>query len=286
LNIDNLKLTKLTLGQVKTLVSYAQKEGWNPGPYDAEAFFNTDPDGFYGYILDNELIAGGSVVSYDGAFGFMGFFIVIPKYRGIGIGRKLWYERRNLLHSRLHSNAAIGMDGVLAMQSFYQKGGFEIAFRDERYEKMGSSFDVHPLISEIKEEDFQQILSYDTQCFGVDRSHFLKLWLQLPESHAFKYSENGMVKGYCMIRKAALGYKVCPLFANDFDIAQELYKACLNKATGSPVYIDIPVTNEKAVQLIKTFKATYVFECARMYYGTPPKMALDKVFGITTFELG
>jgi len=33
-------------------------------------------------------------------------------------------------------------------------------------------------------------------------------------------------------------------------------------------------------------KPVYVFECARMYYGKPPVVELDKIFGLTTFEVG
>ncbi len=286
MNLEQLEFTKLTLDHLKTLVSWAKNEGWNPGPYDAEAFYHTDPNGFYGYFLNNELIAGGSIVSYDGNFGFMGFFIVKLEFRGKGIGTKLWFQRRDTLLSRLKKEAAIGMDGVLAMQSFYKKGEFEIAFRDERYEKLGGDYDVHKNISKVTPEDFKEILIYDTECFGVDRSHFLKIWLQLPESVAFKYVANNVLKGFCMIRKVDSGYKVCPLFSDNFDIADELYKACLNEVKEQHLYLDIPVINDDAMKLIKKYNAKYVFECARMYYGTPPKIAIDKVFGITTFELG
>jgi GNAT superfamily N-acetyltransferase len=127
---DHLIFKRLNYKGLETLVKWAEKEGWNPGLYDAEVFWATDPGGYYGYYLDGELIAGGSIVSYDGKFGFMGFFIVKPEYRSKGIGRKLWYERRDKLLSRLDSGASIGMDGVVAMQSFYKKGGFEIAYVD------------------------------------------------------------------------------------------------------------------------------------------------------------
>ena len=68
-------------------------------------------------------------------------------------------------------------------------GTKKIAFRDERYERIGTSLDIHSDISNIENNDFQQILKYDTECFGLDRSTFLKEWLQLPESMAFKYLE-------------------------------------------------------------------------------------------------
>ena len=285
-NIDELQFRKLDLDGVKTLISWAEKEGWNPGPYDAEVYYKTDPDGFYGFFHNGTLIGGGSIVSYNKEFGFMGFFIVKPEYRSNGIGRKLWYQRRDTLLSRLNKGASIGMDGVITMQPFYRKGGFEILFRDERYEKIGMELTTDKNISSIINVDIESILTYDKKCFGFSRPQFMKPWLKLPENKTFKYVENGNLNGFAIVRKANKGFKVCPLFADNEMIAEELYKACLNSVVGEPLYLDIPVINKGAENIIKKYKATYVFECARMYYGKPPDIDIDKVFGITTFELG
>lgn len=285
-NIDDLQFQKLDLAGVKTLVRWAEEEGWNPGPHDAEVYFATDPDGFYGYYYENKQIAGGSIVSYNKEFGFMGFFIVKPEYRSLGIGRKIWYQRRDMLLSRLNENAPIGMDGVITMQPFYKKGGFEILFRDERYEKIGMEFTTNKNIFSINDDDSDSILAYDKECFGFTRPQFMKPWLKLPGNKTFKYVEDGELKGFVIVRKANKGYKVCPLFAENEMIAEELYKACLNSVVGEPLYLDIPVINKGAVNIIKRYNATYVFECARMYYGKPPEVDINKIFGITTFELG
>lgn len=286
MNIDDLQFEKLDLKGVKTLATWAQLEGWNTGVHDADVYFATDPDGFYGFHHEGELIAGGSIVSYNGEFGFMGFFIVKPEYRSHGIGKKLWYLRRDKLLSRLNKNAAIGMDGVVAMQPFYQKGGFEIAFRDLRYEKKGTPFPIDPNISSIEDSDFETIVAYDTQCFGFSRPQFLLPWLQLPENKTFKYIEDNQLKGFAIVRKTITGYKTCPLFADTPAIAEALYKACLTAVEGKSLCIDIPIVNEAAKALLEKYEATYIFECARMYYGNPPKVNLHKIFGITTFELG
>lgn len=277
---------KLDIDGVKTLVRWAREESWNPGPHDAEVFYQTDPDGFYGYFIEDELIGGGSIVSYNKEFGFMGFFILRPEYRSRGIGRKLWYQRRDTLLSRLNKGASIGMDGVIAMQPFYRKGGFEIAFRDERYEKTGIKFDTDKNISPVNDEDLESVLAYDKQCFGFARPQFMKPWLKIPGNKTFKYIQDGFLKGFAVMRKAFTGYKICPLFADNSVIAEELYKACLNSEEGEKVYLDIPVVNQGAADLVKKYEAVYVFECARMYYGKPPEIDLEKVFGITTFELG
>jgi len=283
---EDIQFLKLNFEKVKTLVEWAANEGWNPGPYDAGVFYTTDPDGFYGFFENGELIAGGSIVSYNKEFGFMGFFIVKPEHRSKGIGRKLWHLRRDTLLGRLNSGASIGMDGVVAMQDFYKKGGFKIAFRDERYEKTGMIFEVHPNISPITTVDLPAVLAYDRQCFGFDRPQFMIPWLKLPGNKTFKYMEGVTLKGFAVIRKVNPGYKVCPIFADNGAVAEELYKACLSAVPGESVYLDIPVINNAAIDLVTKFSAKYVFECARMYYGTPPNVNVNKIFGITTFELG
>jgi len=73
MDFNAIKFKKLDLNGLKTLVDWAKSEGWNPGPNDAKVFWATDPDGYFGYFLNGEMIGGGSVVSYTGDFGFMGF---------------------------------------------------------------------------------------------------------------------------------------------------------------------------------------------------------------------
>lgn len=285
-NTESLQFQKLDYEGLKTLVEWAEKEGWNPGPYDAEVYWATDPDGYYGYFDKGQLIAGGSIVSYNQEFGFMGFFIVKPEYRAAGIGRKLWHQRRDALVSRLNDGAAIGMDGVVDMQDFYQRGGFEIAYKDERYERIGEQFPIDSHVTAITNEDIAAILEYDKQCFGYSRPQFLLPWLRMPESKTFKYTADGSLLGFAIVRKANVGYKVCPLFADTPEVAEALYEACLNSVKGEPLYLDIPMVNSSAISLVEKYGAKYVFECARMYLGTPPAVDTNKIYGITTFELG
>jgi GNAT superfamily N-acetyltransferase len=286
IDTKNFELRQLTKEGLQTLVTWAAAEGWNPGIHDHEVFWETDPEGFYGFYAGETLIAGGAVVSYHQTFGFMGLFIVHPEHRGQGIGRKLWHLRRDLLIRRLNPGAAIGMDGVVAMQPFYEKGGFRIAFRDERYERMGSAFDVSHRITTINVNDHELLMDYDIDCVGYDRKVFLRSWLRTPNSQGFKFMQDNRLCGYAVIRKAIEGYKIGPLFADTSEVAEELYKACLNASIGQPVFLDIPVINKGAVELLRKYEARYVFECARMYLGEAPHSSINKVFGITTFELG
>ena len=44
-----------------------------------------------------------------------------------------------------------------------------------------------------------------------------------------------------------------------------------------------PFTN---IIMVPTNNMKIVFETARMYTGDPPNLPLDRIFGVTTFELG
>ncbi len=47
--------------------------------------------------LNNELIGCISAIAYDNAYGFIGFYIVVPEYRGKGFGLQLWNYSMNYL---------------------------------------------------------------------------------------------------------------------------------------------------------------------------------------------
>ncbi len=111
-------------------------------------------------------------------------------------------------------------------------------------------------------------------------------WLKLSSSFKFCYVEKGLVRGYAVMRKVIEGYKIGPLFADNAMIADTLYRSCLSSAAGEAVFLDAPVMNAAALEMLKKHEATYVFECGRMYYGHPPHLPINNIFGITTFELG
>jgi len=78
------KIRNATREEVDIMVDWAAKEGWNPGLYDANCFYSQDPNGFFVGLLDGKIISTVSAVRYDNTYGFLGFYIVKPQFRGKG----------------------------------------------------------------------------------------------------------------------------------------------------------------------------------------------------------
>jgi hypothetical protein len=57
-------------------LTWAAKEGWNPGIYDAEPFWAADPTGFFIGEVNGRAISTYSAVKYGSTFSFHGFYIV------------------------------------------------------------------------------------------------------------------------------------------------------------------------------------------------------------------
>jgi len=276
-------IRRATRQDLDIVSEWAANEGWNPGIYDAESFYATDRAGFYVGLVDGELISSISVVAYDNTFGFLGFYIVVPDYRHRGYGISIWNEALTHLPTQ-----NVGLDGVVSEQENYKKSGFNVAYRNIRYEGTGSNQkSERPNITPLSDVPFRLLLEYDNTVFPTSRPEFLKLWIAQPESLAVGCLEDAALVGYGVVRKCRNGYRVGPLFANDRPIADMLFQQ-LRSFVGpeTPLFLDAPEVNTEAIHLAESYQMKPMFETARMYTKGAPQIELTRVFGVTTLELG
>jgi GNAT superfamily N-acetyltransferase len=273
----------MTRDQINIAIDWAASEGWNPGLYDASCFYAADPTGFLIGDLDHEPVATISAVKYGETFGFLGLYIVQPNYRRKGYGMQIWNAALQYLAGR-----NIGLDGVVAQQSNYQKSGFNLAYRNIRYETVsGGHPPTHAEIIDLSQVPFELVDAYDRPFFPETRSQFLQSWLNQPQSRALGILQDGTLAGYGMIRVCRSGYKIAPLFANSSELAESLLMALKSRVKpGEPIYLDTPEVNPAAIALAEKYRMKLVFETARMYTGTLPDLPFNRLFGVTSFELG
>ncbi len=98
---------------------------------------------------------------------------------------------------------------------------------------------------------------------------------------------NGNLAGYGVIRKCRSGFKIGPLFADTPELAEALFLSLKSGIEPTETfYLDTPEVNRAAVALAQRHNMKAVFETARMYTGENPDTPLNRLFGVTSFELG
>jgi GNAT superfamily N-acetyltransferase len=272
----------LTPAEAEQAVDWAAAEGWNPGLVDLDCFLAQDPGLFLGAFRGDAMLSVIAATRYAPAFGFIGFYIARPDARGQGLGMAVWQAAAAQLQGRL-----IGLDGVVAQQENYRKSGFVLAWNNIRF---GGEAPVLPAsrahIVPAATLPFAAIEALDAQVFPAQRPDFLRAWLGAPGHVALALVKDGRAAGLGVIRPARHGHKIGPLVAEDEADAEVLLAALFERVEPGEVFLDAPEPNRGGVALATRLGLKPVFETARMYTGPAPAVAMDRLFGVTTFELG
>jgi Acetyltransferase (GNAT) domain len=266
--------------EVPLAIEWAAAEGWNPGLADATCFAAAAPGGFLLGELADAPAATFSVVNYDERFSFVGFYIVRPDLRGRGFGLNIWQAGIARAGSR-----AIGLDGVVAQQENYRKSGFELGYNNIRYGGWVAAFDAPTTTVSLTKVPFDLIAADDATVFPAARHKFLRGWIAAPGHTGRALIRDGHLAAWGVIRPCRTSHKIGPLFADD-RVAAEAVFAALVGPVGGQVFIDVPQPNDAAMALAIAHGFAPVFETARMYCGPIRRIALERVYGVTTFELG
>ncbi len=283
IDVSRVQIRTATAAELPTVVGWAAAEGWDPGAGDAHCFYAADPDGFLVAVYDNERVGSISAVRYSTTFAFVGLFIVRADLRGQGIGMALWQAAMQRCEG-----AVAGLDGVVAMQAAYAESGFVLAHNNIRHGGVPTPLNLedHGLHTRAVTSR-ADIESLDTECFGDQRSAFLDAWISQPTARTIGAFEGDELRGYATLRQTTAGYKFGPVFAEDSTTAGVLINDLLAAIPPSAqVFLDTPETNPHAVAIARELGLVPVFETARMYRGGSLTLPMEKIFGITSFELG
>ncbi|MFH1346552.1 MAG: GNAT family N-acetyltransferase [Pseudomonadota bacterium] len=280
--MDGLRIRPMRPDEIPMAVNWAAAEGWNPGLADAACFAAADPQGFFIGEFEGAPAATVSCVNYSAGFAFLGFYIVREDLRGRGFGLRIWNAA--IAHA---GPRVIGLDGVAAQQQNYRKSGFELAFANVRYGGTVAPPDARPAgVIALTEVPLAAVEAYDATVFPAPRGAFLRAWIGSPGHLGRAVVRDGRLAGWGVIRPCRKGRKIGPLVADDRATAELVLSALLAGAGGGEIFLDVPGVNRDAIALAQDLGLAPVFETARMYTGAIPPLRLDRVFGVTSFELG
>jgi len=279
---DGLRIRTMRPDEISIALNWAAAEGWNPGLADDACFAVADPEGFLIGEVDGTPAATVSCVNYGSDFAFLGFYIVREELRGRGYGMRIWNAA--IAHA---GPRVIGLDGVVAQQKNYRKSGFELAYANIRYGGVvaASGTNQAGLIA-LNEIPLASVSAYDATVFPAARPAFLRAWIGSPGHVGRALVRDGELAGWGVIRPCRNGRKIGPLFADDRAAAETVLSALLAGEGGGEIFLDVPSINGDAVALAQELGLAPSFETARMYTGAIRPLRLERVFGVTSFELG
>lgn len=281
--MDNLIIRAMRPNEIRLAIDWAAAEGWNPGASDAACFATVDSDGFLIAELDGAPAATISCVNYGENFSFLGLYIVRKDLRGRGYGLRLWNAA--IAHA---GQRVIGLDGVVAQQDNYRKSGFHYAYANIRCGGRVAAPPMPPGTAAVGLADVPLALleADDATVFPAARQAFWRAWVHAPGHIGRAILRDGRLAAWGVIRRCQTGHKVGPLVADDRAAAQAVLEALLAETGGGEIFIDVPAVNTNAVALAEDLGLAPVFETARMYRGAMPPLRLERLYGVTTLELG
>ena len=277
-----MQIRNATKNDVSIFIEWARQEGWNPGIHDAESYYAVDPAGWFLAEEDEEITGTLVVTNYDSSFSFGGFYIIREGARGQGVGWKLWN------HGMCHAGERnFGGDGVFEMQNKYaENAGLIYAYRNIRWKGIAEGSAQPDLVSAAA-LSIDTLSAYDRLHFPAKRRTFVETWISRDETRALAFLHpDESIGGYGVIRRCFEGYKIGPVFADTPKIAENIVDGLTELVSGEVFFFDTPEPNNAAVIMARERHMEEVFGTARMYSRYVPLLPLQKIFGVTSFELG
>jgi GNAT superfamily N-acetyltransferase len=224
-------------------------EGWSSETRrQFEVSFAYDPQGCLIAEAEGEPIGIGVATSY-GAAGFVGELIVLPAWRGRGVGRRLLDRAVGYLQAR--GAQSIYLDGVPAAVSLYERAGFRKVCRSLRFIGTVPGRE-HPGVCPMRPEHLPEVGRLDRQAFGAGRGFFLARRLAFYPERCYVLEQAGEMAGFIMGRQGGEYVPVGPwLVRPGVAHPERLLESLAAGIGGRELAFGVLETNRPAVQMAR-----------------------------------
>lgn len=232
--------------------------------------------------MDDRIVATISAVRCSPQVTFLGFYLVTPEFRGEGFGKRLWDEVLGRV-----SNSTLTGDAVPEQLANYEGDGFEVAYRNARFTlDVAKPTETGKGLTPAGEVDFDQLVAFDAaHCFGP-RPRFLREWITgTGRESLVAMGGDGKIRGFAASRKTSRGHRIGPVFCDGRECAEDLILTLAGMA-GGDISVDIPLPNGDAESMCLDLGMERSFETARIRRGDLPELPLNRIWGVTSLELG
>ncbi|XP_077992868.1 holothin acyltransferase-like [Glandiceps talaboti] len=286
---SEVSIRQMKPDEATTVLPRAAQEGSSPTPYECQTITHCNPDGvFVAETKAAGIIGSISALKYSETLGHVGFYHVDPEYRGKGIGKELW----NKAVQYLGENCNIGIDVPTSRTELLTKLGFQRAWTSCRYKGIGVALlpeviDTHH-VRPLARLPLAPLVEFDSQVFTAERRKLVQRWSNTPKpGGSYAAVKEGSILGYAVIQPSIEGHVIGPLYAANTALTQALLLTLFAQVPEQTIYVDAPVDNPSFIQLLSVdLRMEAMFESVRMYSKGDPGVVLDKMFALSSLEMG
>lgn len=274
----------MTSADIPFTLSITDLERWQYSRADIERLLYLDPDGCFKAVVDGERVGITTAMSYEG-LGWIGNVVVLPDYRGKGLGSELVNHAMNYLEKI--GCETICLNSYLHTIDFYENLGFKGEYENVRY--VGKTTSNHQSATDtISSHNIDVIVEFDEKYFGASRrklllrlrEEFPKTFICLRRKNISGYLVGQVNEGFCEIAPWVID-------TNEFEIAKDLWQTLSSRVGGISIGFTAPAPSESAKSLAIELEFSNVMTTLRMYHGKKFNMGKPEgVIGIGGLEKG
>jgi len=278
-------LRPMRLEDIPDGLRLCRASGWNQREEDWRALLSLNPGGFVAAVRDGRVVGTGGAVRYGPALGWVCMILVDPESRNQGLGTRVMEE----VLRRLDGAAVVGLDATPGGRLVYMKLGFRDARALARFDARALSAPPPPTSAarSMKATDLAEVLAWDLEAFGADRSAVLHWALDQAPDHAWCARGAAGLDGYCFGRHGHNADHIGPVVARQPEIAKDLVQACLAAHAGRRFFIDAPREPAEWPRALAELGFAEQRPFTRMYRGDAKEPGRpEQLFAVVGLEFG
>jgi ribosomal protein S18 acetylase RimI-like enzyme len=261
-----MKLRVMTTKDIPGGVRLNRLAGWNQTDADWSRFLVASPRGCFVMADVAKVVGTVATLPFEDRFAWISMVLVDPEYRNRGIGTELL--RRAIEHLDDAGIPTLKLDATPLGKPLYEKLGFVSEYEIERWNLRRKVEENPRARAEIAPAaQLREILAYDRQIFGADRSNLLRSLAERGPALTLAVAGGKQVQGYAFGRHGLFADHLGPWMASDRDTAKIMLTDFLRRSLRDTVIVDALQSNKVAGEILRHNGFAIARPLTRMYRG-------------------
>jgi GNAT superfamily N-acetyltransferase len=262
----NIRLRKMTAADVPLGMKLKQQAGWNQTESDWRRFLELEPEGCFVAEWEGLPVATTTTCVFD-SIGWIAMVLVDQSFRHRGIATRLLQHALEYLDRR--GVATARLDATPLGRPVYERLGFVAEHELLRLEGVATAREPEAGVAISRAVRVGSLAELDREATGADRRRLLERLLAEQPDGTRVALQGAAVLGYAMLRPGSRATQIGPGVAVTAQAGRALGDWAMSQLAGRPVFADVPLQNQPAVDWARQCGLSEQRPFTRMYRGRP-----------------